>query len=623
MFQTGVKKKQLKSIPREERSRPILYRHQDCIPSAKLLQNCEQINSVGLKSSPSQECCKRLDNRAEVIEIKNNKRKSTPKVKKDETTESNPQNVDVKHVNGTDGGQDEVLSRSRKRRLRKQKLLESLVSSSTNHVEPSPPSQSNTQIKSIPVPHTNNQASAVTSSSTTRPAGELAKISPKDPRKRPDKSNSRSKSIKIKPLFDESNQSNQQLNQTKASIFKALEEKNLNTLLQTLAPFVHTSPKKEKPAPIKSAFSFPESRLLPSESKTDKDGVFYFGETKHQLQKLTAELNKSSESPSLVKEKSDIAQVEVAKSSYIDSSLNTLPNSVLNNNFSFPALDQVKTSTNLQTTPRNTQTTDLLNFPNKSEIENITAASRVKAEKLSLSKDQIVIPKSLEFIPSKELEFLITAVKSLEKPVNSSDNIPETTVGSQVSSPVSTLHKDNLEEKNSVTKMKLEDQPKSNKTREEILKEREAKKAAKLAAKAKHKGGKSNEEEVKEGNYTSKLDSSVSIKTNSEAITKDYASSKTKLDDSASSEAIEMKNQNEDVQLITEKINAIGIESTNEAAPSKSKSELRAERRAKQVTRESFKSNVNKIEIMFRTTKLIHSLLKYITDFHSSTINYN
>lgn len=571
MFQTGVKKKHLKSTPKEEQSLPILYRHQDCIPSVKLLQNCEKNNSVGLKSNLNQECCKRLDNRVEISEVKNNKRKSTPKVKNNGTTESNRQNVDIKHINGSDGGQDEVLSRSRKRRLRKQKLLESLVSSSTNNIEHSPPIENNTQIKSIPISHANSPGSAVTSSSTNITAGEPAKTSPKDPRKRPDKSGSRNKNIKSKALAE-------QTSQAKTSLIKTLEEKTLNSLLQTLAPFAHKSPRKEKPSPIKSPFSFPENRLLASESKADKDGVFYFGETKHQLEKLTAELNKSNQSLSLAKEKSDIAQVEVAKARYLDSALKSLSNSIPQNNISFPAFDQVKTST------RNIQTNSF-NFSNKSEIENITAGCSAKNEKLSLNTDQIVIPKSLEFIPSKELEsFLITAVKSLEKPLNNSDTVtvPETSVNSQVSSAVSTLSKENLEGKNSVTKMKLEDQPKSNKTREEILKEREAKKAAKLAAKTKHKPGKSNEEEVKDGS-TSKIDSSISIKTNSEAMKKEDTLRKIKPEDSLCSNYVALEYQKKDLQLLTDKLNAIEIEASKEQAPSKSKSELRAERRAKQV----------------------------------------
>ncbi|KAG8332993.1 Eukaryotic translation initiation factor 2B, subunit 4 delta, 67kDa [Homalodisca vitripennis] len=681
----GVRKKQSRNPPRDDLRHPILYRHQDCIPNPKLLQNCEKHSLSVLKSNQVVECCGKLAKDQESIDTKNKPKLSSSKVKNDNKTDKS---LPASKVNpqqpGSAVGNSEELSKARKRRLRKRRLLVSLAPPPNTNIKSdsageSTPHQTNSVPR--PIPRPSGAAPPPSVPSVTKP-GEQQRPSIKEFRKRLDKSGSRNKSIKSKTLLEPPSQ-------TKADLIKSLEEKKLSSLLQTLVPLANVSPKKEKPL---SHFSFPEKRLNPTDKKVDKDGVFYFGETKHQLEKLASGFNKTN--PSLIKEKSECAQnTGLNKNCFSVNKPINFENYVPSFNFSALSSDKPNTFSpvkqNLFTTEPVPQTSrienkrvfpgapceyqikehvfkspvlkDLNQFPTQvlnlatplnaplTSFGNTLSFGETKPTSDSVFKQteenpqnscgfstpllptesKYCLASSLENVKNgsevNSLERLIidchkSSISLLEGVKNNSQNKPFLDIrnNSEGSNPLETANissvSNSLESVNSnsqtsnllksvnnnpIIMKSTGDMNKSNKTREEIMLEREAKKAAKLAAKAKHKA-----------NQTSKTNNVVDVPRKSEnnVVVNNQKEEKLtdKNDESTTQtlppEGLEVKaNVNTVPSNNRSSVSSTNKESTSDLAvtdvkelrsesSTKSKSELRAERRAKQEAQRAAKT---------------------------------
>uniref|UniRef100_A0A1B6KSP6 Translation initiation factor eIF2B subunit delta n=2 Tax=Graphocephala atropunctata TaxID=36148 RepID=A0A1B6KSP6_9HEMI len=680
--QTGVRKKQSRKAPSDDLRHPLLYRHQDCIPNPKLLHNCGKHNLSILKNNQSFECQGKPAKDQESIDLKSKAKLLNSKVKNDNKADKSLPETKVNSQQPSSAvGNSEELTKARRRRLRKRRLLVSLAPLPNTNTKPDPPTESTphqTNPVSRPIPRPGSGAPP-SSVQPVNKSSEQPRPSIKELRKRLDKSGSRNKSIKSKTLLEPTTQS-------KADIIKTLEEKTLNSLLQTLVPLANVSPKKEKPLPH---FSFPEKRLNLSDKKVDKDGVFYFGETKHQLEKLTSGLNKTN--TSLTQEKSDYAQnTGFNTNNFSLSNPISFENYVPSFNFSSLCNDRSNTFSpveqNLFNTEPVSQTSRLehkrvfpvtpneyqmnehvfkspvlkdlsqfpaqvLNFVNpplSAPLTSFTNPSSFGEAKTKITSDIISkgaqnnLPKSCgitspiletesKYCLSKALESARSEISSVEKlkpncqknplsffecVLNENRNDLIFSVGSNVDNSVGnslgSVKNNNQNIKlleslnNNPTVMKpAGDMSKSNKTREEIILEREAKKAAKIAAKAKHKT-----------NQTSKTEATnVPLKLVSTVVVNNQKEEKLEGEDcKLKTEALlcqELKVKahintvpSNSKPLVSSSINESTV-SNNESTPeltvkggkesgsepsTKSKAELKAERRAKQEAQRAAKA---------------------------------
>lgn len=552
MFQSRIRKKKSNNAIVE-----VLSRHKDCSPNPTSFSCCEQIRLVGLK--PRQED---ISNKVAGIEelsgVRTKSLKSTPK-KNLKFSKEGFQEQKLNNYNSSSiDKNNEDLSKSRKRRIRKQRLLTTLAPKSN----PSLPHEPNLQSKcktypcDVNVPLTNNNDNNV------------IKTTPKDIRKRFDKSLVvRNKCIKTKTLADCSNV-------TKSDIIKSIEERTLSTLLQTLAPLNNSSPKKERvtTTPI---FSFPtsEKKLNCSDSKVEKDSVFYFGETKHQLEKLTSQFNKCNTS----------------------TQSNNLHNSVksLNNSFNFSPLPQTNDKTN-SLTSINDSGVDISSSPfsfTNSDTRRLFSfgPSELVSKGLSFKSTEVfqsVLPND---VVSSNINTIPRIIK--ESKVNNLSDIPSTQLSQE--------HLIPQEVNMNVNSTKSSNETLKIKSREDILLERESKKAAKLAAKLKSKNN-----QVKAAITDSepkKVQVFVGPKHNAErttTTTKATVELEHLSSSSCGKDFVKKKNSSDidpestGKEIITSVVNQVvqdskREESSNvaeETGSAKSKAELRAKRRAKQVS---------------------------------------
>uniref|UniRef100_A0A1B6EQT6 Translation initiation factor eIF2B subunit delta n=1 Tax=Cuerna arida TaxID=1464854 RepID=A0A1B6EQT6_9HEMI len=683
--QAGVRKKQSRNPPRDDLRHPILYRHQDCIPNPKLLQNCEKHSLSVLKSNQIVECCGKLAKDQESIDTKNKTKLSSSKVKSDNKTDKSLPGTKVNPQQpGSVVGNSEELSKARKRRLRKRRLLVSLAPPPNTNIKSDSAGESishQTNPVSRPIPRPSGAAPPSSVPSVTK-SNELQRPSIKEFRKRLDKSGSRNKSIKSKTLLEPPSQ-------TKADLIKTLEEKKLSSLLQTLVPLANVSPKKEKPL---SHFSFPEKRLNPSDKKVDKDGVFYFGETKHQLEKLASGFNKTN--PSLIKEKSERAQntglnkncFSVNKPINFENYVPSFNFSALSNDISntfppakqnlfttepVPQTSRIENKRVFQVPPHEYQMKDhvfkspvlkdLNQFPTQvlnlatpslsapltsftntlsfGETKPISDSVLKQAEENPLNscgfstpllptESKYCLASSLENVKQgsevNSLERLIidchkSSISLLEGVKNSSQNKPfvdirnnseesnplETEKISSVGNSLESVNSNNQTStllksvnNNPITMKSTGDMSKSNKTREEIMLEREAKKAAKLAAKAKHKANQTSKTNVADV----PLQSENTVVVNNQKEEKLADKNDKLITQALPGEGLEAKAHVNTVPSNNRSsVSSTNKESTSDLAvrdakePSsesstKSKSELRAERRAKQEAQRAAKA---------------------------------
>lgn len=554
-----------------------MYRHQDCIPDAKLLQSCDRYNLLGIKINPSIGCCKKS---AKGQEINNQQNKIKPtNVTSIVGFKSKEAKINSLRANGTECNNDE-LTKSRKRRLRKRRLLESLAPTLNNCTKPNPSLGSSFKTKLSTQSSTQSSSIPLSSVILTNKPSEPPKLSPKDSRKRLDKSvGLRTKSsIKSKTLVETP------LNQSKTNLIKSLEGKALNSLLQTLAPLGNISPNKDKTSP---KFSFPEKKINYSDSKVGKDGVFYFGETKHQLEKLASGLNNNSSSK-LIKENPESAlKTKPSKNNFFFYNLGNTENCLSSFNFS-PIVSSDKLSIDNFTSGKQS-------FSHQSTVgkSRPTFTPDHPANELSSSESSVqnlsLFPKLNSTSPVVSASFLsnssiIDAANILAKANTSTENIKNPSLsqpfitGFNKAEQVSVIESDIKAYTN--TMKSSEEVNKSNKTREEVMLEREAKKAAKMAAKTKHKNPQNNKADSEISNIILATQKKELAIDSNKIDRPPHQESKDEIRHDAS--------ENLNVHLgnaSTDKAPIAPISKDNKQEPAgKSKAELRAERRAKQVS---------------------------------------
>lgn len=573
-FQGRTRKKQTKDTSKGEHCPPVLYRHHDCIPDEKLLQSCDRYNLLGIKINPSIGCCKKS---AKGQEINNQQNKIKPtNVTSIVGFKSKEAKITPLEANSTECNNDEV-TKSRKRRIRKRRLLESLAPTLNNCTKPNPSLGNSLKTKLCTQISAQSSSFPLSSVIITNKPSEPPKLSPKDSRKRLDKSvGLRTKSsIKSKTLVESP------LNQSKANLIKSLEGKALNSLLQTLAPLGNSSPNKDKTSSPK--FSFPEKKINYSDNKIGKDGVFYFGETKHQLEKLASGLNDNSSS-TLIKENPEFAlKTKPNKNNFFSNNSGNTENCLSSFNFS-PIVSSEKLTIDNSTSGKQ-------KFSRPITVGKSTFTPDRPSNELSLSESSVqnlsLFPKLNSTSPALFAPFLsnssiIDTNNIFVKANISTENIQNPNLsqpcitGFNKAEQVSVIERDNKAYIN--TMKSSEDVNKSNKTREEVMLEREAKKAAKMAAKTKHKNPQNN-----------KADSEIS---NNIVATqkKELAIGSNKIDRPPHQESKDEipHDVSANVHLefaSTDKapIASISKDKKQESA-GKSKAELRAERRAKQVS---------------------------------------
>ncbi|XP_054266444.1 uncharacterized protein LOC128988809 [Macrosteles quadrilineatus] len=619
--QVSSRKKQSRSVPKEELRHPVLYRHQDCIPNPKLLQSCERNVLLGLKNNQSQNNIRSKVVGQETNESKSNSKKCNHvKSKNDDKTDKAGQEtkVNLSQPNGTLGNNEE-LSKSRRRRLRKRRLLVALAPTLTkSNLSPPPTVVNNQGVKVIPRPVAQSSLSTDVPPNPTAPSrSELGKPSVKESRKRSEKSiSSRSKSLKSKSLAETTHH-------TKADIIKTLEEKTLNSLLQTLVPLTNSSPKKEKPSlPL---FSFPEKRFTTSESKVDKDGVFYFGETKHQLEKLSSSFSNYSTSP--FSDKFDAAQSkELNRNCFSASKISSLENIVPSFNFSQTASARPNCSTairqnlfNSETVAPNKRLVGNNIYPFPSAYTKDSFPSPVLKDLYQFRSECFTSPSATPTSPSNYVNRpnniptntaeVLNSATNLIKPLHNTpvtvsgpktqvasqklfdfpqSLVPNTAVGKspvgiEISNPETNI-------KPAVTMKPTEDIKKSNKSREEILLEREAKKAAKLAAKAKKSTTEKGSVPITDAKTETESINQNSIKNKVASVPQPV-----NLEKGPSKDTSTTGNNDVPVMLIKDlevdsKKQGPPKTASSEDAPVKSKAELKAERRAKQEAQRAAKA---------------------------------
>lgn len=476
---------------------------------------------------------------------------------------------------------NEELSKSRKRRLRKRRLLESLAPSLNGCFKPNPSLSSSLKTKLIA--QNSAQSSSVQQSPVivTSKANEPKKLSPKDSRKRLDKSVSlRTKStIKSKTLVESP------LNQSKANLIKSLEGKALNSLLQTLAPIRNSSQNKNKSS---SKFSFHENQINCSDSKVIKDdGVFYFGETKHQLEKLASGLNKTISSNLFKDSFESVQEKEPSKNILFSSDSGNSENCLSTFKFSPTVISSETFTIDNLTSDKQT-----ISFP--STVGNTTFNPDCPSNEICLSESSVQNLgsfqkfglKSAVFAPCLSNSSIFDSTKIFDKANLSPDRIQDPNLshplipGLNKSEQVSVIEGDNKVYTN--TMKSSEEVNKSNKTREEVMLEREAKKAAKMAAKVKHKNPQNNKADNETSNNilvsqkkelvteSSKIDTQMSLLQKTE---------EKNLHDNSASLNIPIGN------TCTKQVSTVSLlKDSKQELAGKSKAELRAERRAKQVS---------------------------------------
>lgn len=572
-----------------------MYRHQDCIPDAKLLQSCDRYNLLGKKINPSIGCCEKSA-KGQGINNQQNKIKSA-----NETLiggfKTKEAKISTLQANGTECNNDE-LTKSRKRRLRKRRLLESLAPTLNNSTKSNPSLGSSLKTKLSTQSSAQPSSVPLSSLNLTNKPSETPKLSPKDSRKRLDKSvGLRTKSsIKSKTLVESP------LNQSKANLIKSLEGKALNSLLQTLAPLGNSQPSTDKTSSPK--FSFPEKKINYSDSKVGKDGVFYFGETKHQLEKLASGLNNNSSSKHL-KENSDSAlKTKPSKSSFFSYNSGNTENCLSSFNFSPIVISSDKFSINNFTSGKHNislpstlgKSTFSTDFPS-----NELSSSESSSQNLSLfprcdSKSPSVC------VPFSSNSSIINTTNIFAKANNKSTEIIQNPnlsqpfiTGFNRAEQVSVVESDKKACTN--TMKSSEEVNKSNKTREEIMLEREAKKAAKMAAKTKHKNpqNKKADDEIS-NNILATQKKELVIESNKMDGPPPQESKDKIIYDNSANLNVHIDNAS------IEKAPIVSISKDNKQEPAgKSKAELRAERRAKQVS--TSKQVVDKSSSVFFCTR--------------------
>lgn len=575
-FQARTRKKQTKDISKGEHCPPVLYRHQDCIPDAKLLQSCDRYNLLGIKINPSIGCCKKSAKEQEINNHQN-------KIKHANLTslvdfKSKEAKVSTLQANSTEFNNDE-LTKSRKRRIRKRRLLESLAPTLNNCIKPNPSLSSSLKTKLSTQGSAQSSIVPLSSVILANKPSEPPKLSPKDSRKRLDKSvGLRIKSnIKSKTLVESP------LNQSKANLIKSLEGKALNSLLQTLAPLGNSSPNKDKTSP---KFSFPEKKINHSESKVGKDGVFYFGETKHQLEKLASGLNSNSSSKDLKENHESALKTKLSKNNFFSNNSGNTENCLSPVNFSPIVISSDTFSIDNFTSDK--QNISLPNTVGKSTFipdcpSNDLSSSALSVQNLSLfPKFNSTSP--AVFTPFLSHSSIIDSTNIFVKTNTSTENIQNPNLsqpfktGFNKAEQISVIDSDNKAYTN--TMKSSEEVNKSNKTREEVMLEREAKKAAKMAAKSKHK----NPQNIKADSETSYNILATKIKElvieSNKIDGPPHQESKDEINHDVSANLnVHLKNAS------TEEAPIESISKDNKQVPAgKSKAEIKAERRAKQVS---------------------------------------